>query len=311
MHDYRLYGFRLRSQWPLPCPAETGPGSADIELIDGPAHLFSSAALESRLDPNPRRWVHGARLSDGSIYLRWSELFEFLIAPNGRRIMCRTLASVSPEVFHTHLLRWGLSFALLKLGIAPFHSTVVVINGKAVGFVGESGCGKSTLGAAFLLAGYPLLTDDLLIVKEEGHGLSAYPSLPGIKLFPEIARILLGDQVLGTPMSPLTPKLIIPLDRQRAYRAAAPLEAIYVLAGPSPGPQNGKVEIESLSRRRAAFELLKNGFNSVIEGAAHFQLQFTSAVRIACAVPVKLLLYPRSLTALPAARDAVLSDFTP
>jgi len=88
---------------------------------------------------------------------------------------------------------------LLKQGIEPLHCTAVVVNGGAVGFLGDCGYGKSSLAAAFLQAGYPLLTDDLLVLKEEGRHFLAYPSFPRIKLFPEMAEAFLGDRVAATP----------------------------------------------------------------------------------------------------------------
>ncbi|MFB3074256.1 MAG: hypothetical protein ACE1Z6_03640, partial [Candidatus Methylomirabilales bacterium] len=113
-----------------------------------------------------KNWFQHLRLPDGSDYLRWSGLFEFLVSADGRRIACRELECASPESFQTYLIGQVLSFALVKRGIEPLHSTTVVIDGKAVAFLGDSGYGKSSLGAAFLQAGYPLLTDDLLVLKE-------------------------------------------------------------------------------------------------------------------------------------------------
>lgn len=305
---YEAYGLRLTSVIPLSCLAPVKPGLVEAEVINGPAALFRRARKAVGLEPNGTPWFRHTQLRDGSDYLRWSGLFEFLIAPDGRRITCRSLNGSAREAFHTYLLSQVLSFALLKRGIEPLHSTAVVVDGEAVGFIGDCGYGKSTLGATFLQARYPLLTDDLLVVKQEDGWYYGYPGPPRIKLFPEIAKSLLGEHIEGTPMNNLTPKLIIPLTRRRSHHAAAPLKAIYVLTHPGTGSRCERVTIRRLSQRRAFLELLKNTFNTTIVKAERLKGQFVLAAEIASKVPIKLLSYPRTLPSLPSVREAILSD---
>lgn len=308
MPAYCLYGLRIRSQWPLPFPKLRGSGQPEVEIVERPVSLFLEAAREANIGPHAAEWFCHARLPDGSIYLRWSGLFEFLVSADGRRIAGRPFDDTSREAFHTYLLGHVLSFALLKRGIEPLHSTAVVVEGEAVGFVGDCGYGKSSLGAAFLQAGYPLLTDDLLVVKEEDCGFYAYPGPPRIKLFPEIAKSLLGESAKGTPMNNLTPKLIITLDHHQSYQAPASLKAIYVLTRPGAHSRCERVTVRRLSQRRAFLELLKNTFNTIIVEAERLKGQFVLATGVASKVPIKLLSYPRTLHSLPSVREAVLSD---
>ena len=305
---HEVYGLRLRSVIPLPCPVPRGPGPAQAELVYGSTSLFSRIYRAIGIRPNGNPWFQHARLPDGSDYLRWSGLFECLIASDGQRIACRSLDRTPREVFQTYLLGQVLSFALLKRGIEPLHSTAVVVDGRAVGFLGDCGYGKSSLGAAFLQAGHPLLTDDLLVVKEEGHHFVAYPGPPRIKLFPKIAKILLGEQIHGTPMNTLTPKLVISLDRHRSSRAPTPLKAIYVLNPPRASSRREQIVIRPLSRRAAFVELLRNTFNPVIVEPKRLRRQFDLAARLASTVPVKSVSFPRTLDRLPAVREAILSD---
>ncbi len=307
---YEVYGLRLKSVTPLPCPASAGSGPVEAEIVSAPARLFHRAHGATGLKPNGNRWFQHARLTDGSDYLRWSGLFEFLIAPDGRRIACRALDGPAPEAFQTYLLGQVLSFALVKRGIEPLHATAVVVNGGAVGFVGDCGYGKSSLGAAFLHAGHSLLTDDLLVVKEEDQGIFAYPGPPRIKLFAEVARPLLGDRVTGAPMNPQTSKLVIPLDPHQAAQTAVPLSMIYVLRPPTPGSQGTRVTIRTLSQRRACLELIASTFNLVIVEPARLTRQLDLAARLARRIPVKSLTFPRRIAALPAVRRAILADVT-
>ena len=255
-----------------------------------------------------RAWCQHQVLGDGSIYLRWSDLFEFLIASDGKRVSIHALDGASLEAFHSYLLGPALSFALLKLGIEPLHATTIVVDGGAVSFLGNCGYGKSSLAAAFLEQGDPVLTDDLQVLGRTPDGPVAYPGPPRIKLFPEIGTALLRTLVRGVPMGPLTSKLIVPLGRHQAWTEAVPLKAIYALAPPATGAQRRKVSIGRLSARKALLELLRNTFNRAVTDSDRLERQFVWAAELASTVPIKLLSYPRILSALPTVRRAILAD---
>lgn len=306
---YYLYGVHLKSVIPLPGPEISTSGQVAIALLSGPSSLFSRARRQAGICSNEKEWFRHAELSDGSDYLRWTGLFEFVISADGRRIACHELNGASHESFQTYLLGQVLSFALLKQGFEPLHATSVVIDEKAVAFLGHCGYGKSSLGAAFLQEGYPLLTDDLLVLKEKRDRFVAYPGPPRIKLFPEIARRLLGDQVDGTPMNNDTSKLVISLgpDETVSPGDAFPLRAIYVLTPPARS-RSSKITITPLSPRNAFVGLIENTFNAVVVDPERLKRQFAMVSRLAARVCVKSLSYPRALEYLPAVREAVRSD---
>lgn len=281
-----------------------------LDLIGGSTSLFSRIRHEAGITPKKGNWFQHASLADGSDYVQWSRLFEFLVSADGRRIVCHRLNRASHDAFQTYLLGQVLSFALLKHGIEPLHSTTVVIKGEAVAFLGDCGYGKSSLGAAFVQAGHSLLTDDLLVVKEEENRFLAYPGPPRIKLFPKIARSLLGKRVNGTPMNHQTPKLVIPLSENETVspRGVVPLRAIYVIKPPSARSSSHNISFRALSSRRAFVELLKNTFNTVIVEPQRLKRQFDLATRLAARVPVKILSYPRDLSRISEVRESILRE---
>ncbi len=250
-------------------------------------------------------WFARVAGADGSEYLRWTDLFEFLISPDGTRIEGRPLAKASDESFQTYLLAQVLSFALLKQGAEPLHATTVVVDGRAIAFAAMPGRGKSTLGAALLKAGARLLTDDALVLQRSGEGCVAQPSVPRIKLFPEVAKALLGADATGMPMNEETPKMIIPLGEARFCDRPVPLRTIYVLADTL---RAGKVWIRRMSARRAFVALTRHTFNPVVVDEGRLRQQFAFATDVASVVPVKALSYPRGLDELPAVCDAILAD---
>ena len=281
-----------------------------MELAGVSPERIAEARRGSEASSDNGDWFSYARLPDGSDYLRWSGLFEFLVSADGRRIGCRCLNGTSPEAFHTYLLGQVISYSLLKLGIEPLHSTSVVVDGGVAAFLGDCGYGKSSLGAAFLQAGHPLLTDDLLVLQAEGDRFVAHPGPPRIKLFPEVARYLLGERAAGVPMNNCTPKMVIPLEGngRAPIKKTAPLRSVYILAPPPVRSHRRDVVIRNLSRRNACIQLLRNTFNTVVTEPDRLRRQFDLASRIAGAVPVKMLSYPRSLDRLPEVREAVYSD---
>lgn len=302
---YGLYGIRLGSDWELPYRELPANGSVDVELFEGLGSFFSE--VRRRLPQGQETRFNNVPLEDGASYLRWSNLFEFLISPDGRRIAGRALSEGSLESFQTYLLTQVLGVALAKQGVEPLHATVVVVTGRAVAFLGDCGYGKSSLAAAFLQAGDQVLTDDLLVVRRNQGVFHAYPGPPRIKLFPEIARLLLGDQIQGVPMNPATPKLIIPL-RPAQVSDPAPLHALYVLRPPRPHSPRQGIRIRDLSPRAAYLELLRNTFIRSVHDRGRLQRQFLLATELVSAVPVRLLSYPRDLDLLPSVRAAILSN---
>jgi hypothetical protein len=308
-YRYGVYGISLQSQIQLSLPEQSGAGLVGIELRTAPASFFLEILGDTHLQRIGRRSYQYAHLQDGSSYVRWDGIGEFLVSGGGRFITCGRFPKASMESFQVYLLGQALSFALVKNGFEPVHATCVVIDGEAVAFLGNSGFGKSSLAAYFLQAGDRLLTDDLLLVREGVNGLQAYPGPPRIKLLPGMARSFLGEYASGVRMNPQTRKLVIPLDGNRICAAPVPLRALYVLAHPRKVVLQGRgVHIRRLSSREAFVSLLSHAFNYVILDEDRLQRQFTETMRLTRAAPLSELSYPRLVGSLTAVRQAILSD---
>jgi len=310
-YDYRMYGLLVRSQVPLTSPLNIRSGLADIELVTAPASLRTPLVQRRLKRSEADDWFHHAALDDGSTYLLWTRLSEFLISPGGRRIACHAFDGVSSETLSTYLITQALSCALVQQGIEPLHATAAVVNGEAVAFLGNCGYGKSSLGAAFLKAGHPLLTDDLLVIGRAGSSvdrLTAHPGPARIKLFPEIAERLLDTGRAGVRMNPETSKLILPLSNDEHCATAVPLRAIYVLNRPASRHAARRISIRRLSVRRACLALIANTFNLIITDPARLKRQFEWAAQLATQAPVKSLSYPRNLAKIGQVVDAICED---
>lgn len=309
--SYRVYGLAVRSPFTLPClPARFG-ARIDVTFQAWGAARFVSARREVSTTKNgARRWFHSCRLPDGTTYLRWRGLFEFLISRDGRRIRYHRLQHATGESFNVYLLGQVLSFSLVALGVEPLHGTVVVIDGEAVALVGDCGSGKSTLAAALLARGFRILTDDVMALDECGGCWSVQPGIPRLKLFPRIARRLLGGDPRGTPMNPGTKKLVLPLNAGQTVDRPVPLRALYVLSGPARSERRRPrgVRIEPLTGRSAFLEVVRAAFNLLVLDRGRLANQFAFATRLVESVPVRRLSYPRRLSALPDVCDTLLAD---
>ena len=305
---YRVYGLALRSQIELSLPQYAGPHTREIEVLDQPASFFSAALGGAALERSAISGIEYAHLAGGDTYARWDQLGEFLVSGDGERIAFRRFEGARDESFQVYLLGQALSFSLVKQGLEPLHATSVVVDGGAVVFLGGSGFGKSTLAGSFLQAGYKLLTDDLLLLREAPSGLLAYPGPPRIKLFPTIAREFLGGQDEGTPMHSQARKVVIRLPADKICSRPVPLRAIYSLGFRSEEEAGGQVQIAQLSSREAFFTLVNNTFNYLILDAGRLQRQFLETSFLVNATAVRTLTYPRELSLVRMVRDAILQD---
>ncbi len=303
-----MYGLALETALTLPCARARGAPSRRVRLA--PAGAASFARLRPRTGSAAREWFYCRRLESGATYLRWTDLFEFLVSSDGRDIRDHPLPQATPESLATYLLSQVLSFSLLAFGTEPLHGTVAVVDGEAIGFLGDCGAGKSTLGAAFLRLGCPILTDDLVALERTASGYSVHPGVPRIKLFPSVAQRVLGVSDGGERLNTRTSKRILRLRGPQASWRLVPLRALYVLAGPTSAARRAPsgIAIARLSPAAACLELIRHTFNTIVTDRERLARQFTWASEVAAAVPVRQLRYPRNLSRLPEVCEAVLAD---
>jgi hypothetical protein len=311
VYDYELYGLRIRSHIKLTLDDVPVENSADVELLPGTPERFASVVSQITLDHSD--WIHIHQLSDGWTYLRYEELFEFLVAPLGNFILYRFLTEVHLESFQTYILGRVFSFALVKMGYEPLHAATIVVNGKAVAFLGASTFGKSSLAACFIAAGYPLLTDDTLRLEERDGQYVAFPGPPRLRLMPRIGRLYLGSAANGVVMNPRekdakAPKLVFCLSPSQSYTKVVQLGAIYVVTAPRKVHRKQRIAIGSLSPLQALMNVISFTHNDELANSDRLSRQLEAAQRLIAAVSIRSLAYPRILASLDEVKDAVVED---
>lgn len=307
-YDYILYGLRLRSCTKLTLEEAPEPGIVDIELSPAEPEWMEEKLSGVELDDSD--WINIHALPGGWSYARYEGMFDFLISPPGDRIFYRLLAEVPLESFQTYTLGRIFSFALVKKGYEPLHAATVVVNQRAVAFMGASTFGKSSLAACFVAGGYRLLTDDVLRLEEQGGGYVAFPGPPRLKLFPRLARLYLGDASTGIPINTISlhPKRVFSLAAAQTCATPTAVGAIYVVTAPRKVYRKQRIAINSLPAVDALVKILSFTHNHELTGKERLARQFDAARRLIDKVPVRSLSYPRVLESLPEVRAAILAD---
>ncbi|MEZ5584296.1 MAG: hypothetical protein R3F37_17485 [Candidatus Competibacteraceae bacterium] len=307
-HHYTLAGRILASTLPLP---ELSPTAAT------PAH-FSFALLppnDNRWEPD--QWFHSwkppgydaddwlkfANTTDGYL-LRFPGHADFFISSEGTEIQCHPLPSTPLETLRHLLLDQVLPLALSTASELVLHASAVVINRQAIGILGVTGHGKSTLAASFANAGYPLVTDDCLLLREDKHHWRAFPYYSGVRLWPDNVAGLFADAVSGVTVAHYTSKQRVSGMPVPFASDSQPLRQLFFL-GPAETAED-QISIKPLSYREAFIELVKMNFLLDIQQKTLLKRQFNTIDQLLMGVACFELNYPRDYHWLPAVRTAIL-----
>lgn len=113
-------------------------------------------------------------------------------AKNGNEITVEVLnASNESRTIRLYILATVMASILLQKGMIPLHASAVKVGNRLTLIAGHSGAGKSTLLAEMLKKGYPIFSDDVVVLSANNlaHATASYPM---IKLW-EDSISMLGD----------------------------------------------------------------------------------------------------------------------
>jgi hypothetical protein len=302
-YRYFVYGVTLTSDIPFDFPADAGaPSATRVSFARGNDEHFRDAAPEQEGDNG---WFVYRELADGSVYFRWSGLYEFRVSPSGELVQHRPIGTTDPPVLQNFLFGQAVSFALVRQGLEPVHAAIVDVGGEAIALLGDCTYGKSTLAAAFLAQGCRLVSDDVLVVGREAARLLAQPGTGRIKLNPDSARALLPGRE-GTPVFRGAEKRAFQLDERLAQRKAVPLRAFLVLPPPAERAGCARIAIETIEPTRLFHALVKNTYVRYMTDPARLRRNFAHNTQLAGAVDAFALRYPPGIRRLPLVVTTVL-----
>lgn len=315
---YHTYGMTLSSDILLPELASTTHTIADA----APDIRFSLADDRGML-PTPLAWFLSRRSASGTLWLscartnhgyllRFPDLADFSVDAGGREIVGAAGPDTTGDTLRHLLLDQVLPLVVTLQGRYAFHATAVLTPTGVCAFTGPAGTGKSTLAASFLFAGFPLLSDDCLIVEPEEGRMLARPAYPGLRLWEDSLAALCPDQNQVQSVAQYTSKRRPVLGARLAHfpRERHPLARIYSLCRRE-GMDEATVAnawVEPLAQQASLLELLACTFILDTEDRATWLGQFRWLGQIVAAVPVRRLHIPSRFAALSSVRETVLAD---
>jgi hypothetical protein len=242
---------------------------------------------------------------DRSVYrLSFPQQAEFFVTrdvPQPIVIRYRTLRSDLGDADLRHLLLdHVMPRVLAHAGRIVLHGALLHINGVAVAILGESGAGKSTLATALANSGAELLSDDGLVIEDQGAGIFATPTYPSLRLWPDSLRQLYDKEPVTSPMTVRSAKRRVHA-RAMSTRSRLPLGAVFVMRGES----STAVSVSDIPPAEACVALIANSFQLDPSDRAAACRTLAALQRVVLAVPVQVLTYPRRFDVLPAVCERI------
>jgi hypothetical protein len=239
-----------------------------------------------------------------------------------RRNPVRIRAAIAPgqtlEDLAAYLYGPVLGYVLRAQGRLAMHASCVRIGDGVVLLAGAPGAGKSTTAAALATRGMSVVSDDLTaldfrrsdevqIRSDADAAPRAWPAFDHLRLWPDGARVVLGDAALLERITPGWDKRRFPLGGAAVAGEPLPVRAILVLQ-----PRHaGRVLVRTLAPSRAVVTLATLTYaNYLLDGTMRAQelVQLGALVR---AVPVSALTPSAGREHLDALCDAIVRATEP
>jgi hypothetical protein len=242
-HHYSIYGLRIAANLALPgLIGQPNAGGVDTQiwLKDGKSVFPSTLTIPAGdiFYVSPNRDEQGqpnlrVGMIEGGKYFGffYSDGTRFIIDRSGREVCVDWPDNYTLEDACTYLIGPVIAFVLRLRGITCLHASAIALEDRATVLFGLAGAGKSTTAAAFALRGFPVLSDDVVVLAEHSDGFGVQPGYPRINLWPDSVRALFGAEDALPPITPTWDKRYLSLDRNgcRFQSTPLPVGAIYVL----------------------------------------------------------------------------------
>lgn len=310
---YSLYGLTLASDFSFTSRLEPTQNNPDLSFncqLEPPIHVNLSAITPVYTSwpktPTGYPVITLYRLDELDV-LRCEGLLDFYIWPN--RIVCHQLDPDDGHLVELRFLGTVMAYWLEQSGIPAFHASTTIVNSKAIGFLASSYTGKTTLTATFVNAGYPMLADDVLVVREDGDSYWGQPGYPLMRMWPEQAETFIENYETLPTVHPQSLKRQVPIgpDGFGSFKNQPyPLQALFLLERID---GDAAININLLPPPHVMFRLLENAFlHEVFHVLPGVSTRLELIGRLVQQIPVYRLSYPAGFEHLPKVCSAILAS---
>ncbi len=316
-----LYGLRVAANFALPgLPSHERLEAVDVRIwlknnsrllalsFDSPEEFFY-VGVKCGTDGGPALRV--GMLAGGEYYgFFYRDGARFAMERQGREVWADWPDGYTLEDACTYLLGPVMGFVLRLRGITCLHASAVAVDDYAIALVGFPGAGKSTLAAAFARHGFPVLSDDVVALADEGRHFLVQPGYPRVNLWPDSVQSLFGSQEALPRITPTWDKRYMALGENGLSFASKPLPlgAVYVLGA----RETALIEpvIEEVAGADAFTLLVANTYVNYLLDRDMRSQEFDVLGRVVGGVPIRRTRPTTKASALPDLCDAILADVT-
>lgn len=285
--SYIVAGLNIRSEIALPELIAADPAAApdvQVRIAEVPESL-----------PGGLRPSIEAQILGKEVLLSIPNVGRYLVR-NGCEILVQPAPGVEEHNLRLFLLGSVLGAIYFQRGHFPLHASVVVIDEQAIAFTGDSGSGKSTMAAWMHTQGYPLLCDDVCVVRfDASDEPMAYPGYPRLKLWQDaLAQLEIDCAQLQRDFF-RADKFHLPVS-DRFWIDPVPLRHVYFLRFAA---EDSAPSVEDISPAYGVHLIRNNTYRfQYISGLGLTRSHFLDCVRLARQARLRYLNRPRRLAAL-------------
>ncbi len=309
-YSYNICGMSIESAHPL-------LGLSPVDAED-PDYAFKVCASGSAPEcswlrhfevTNGKPWLSVAG-RENDFHLRFPDLGHFHANTAAKEIRCYREADTPIESIVHLFLDMVMPLVLSQQGRLVLHAGAVSVFGNIIAFLGETGQGKSSITASFGLKGYPVVTDDCLVVDKKNETPWGVPLYPGLRLWPDAVLAIFGDDLSLPDVAHYTNKQRLgPGADVLTFRSEpGPLGGMYVLSAKSGNRDDRSVTIDPLTPREAFMELVKHPYRLGLDNREWLKEEFQALGRLVNSLAVRRVTYPRNYGLLPKVCEAILED---
>ncbi|RIV89758.1 hypothetical protein D2V17_05695 [Aurantiacibacter xanthus] len=189
---YDAFGLTIESDIPLNELRPAAPGAVpDIRFVNRPI---------GRDLPRLEDGIVMDYADPAGVVMAWPDVAAFRLVDKGT-VWVEKYPDVPESYVAFPILGPIMAWMLNWREFFIIHASAIDINGKTVALMGDKLAGKSTTAAAFIRAGYPLVTDDLLAITfDDGGTPVCHPAFPQLKLAEDAAANIRVDGAEALPL---------------------------------------------------------------------------------------------------------------